>query len=141
VRFFDASAIVKRYVRESHSARIRRLLGAGDVALSRLSEIEVVSAFARLARKKAISVVQRDRAIGAFVTDLTAWYVVEITPQVTAAAIQLLTQHPLRSGDAVQVASALVLQEGLGQPLEAFVACDRRVIDAAAAEELTVSTE
>jgi predicted nucleic acid-binding protein len=50
VRFFDASALVKRYVRERDSMRVRRLLSAGDVAIGRLSEMEVVSAFARLAR-------------------------------------------------------------------------------------------
>jgi hypothetical protein len=49
MRFFDASALVKKYVRETDSARVRRLLGTGGVALSRLSEVEVVSAFARLA--------------------------------------------------------------------------------------------
>lgn len=141
MRFFDASALVKRYIRERDSARVRRLLRADGVAISRLSEAEVVSAFARLARDHAISVAQRDRAVAAFVTDLMAWHVVELTSDVMATAKWLLLQHALRSGDALQLAAALVLQEGLGQPLEEFVAYDHQVIGVARAERLAVTTK
>lgn len=40
MRFFDASAIVKGYVRESASPRVRELLDGGGVALSQWSERE-----------------------------------------------------------------------------------------------------
>lgn len=141
MRFFDASALVKRYVRERQSSQVRRLLRAGDVAVCRLSEVEVVSAFARLARDKAISRPQRDRAVAAFIGDLRAWHVVEITPELATVARRLLLQHVLRSGDAVQLAGALVLQAGIGVPLEALVAYDSRVLDAARAEQLVVVGE
>jgi hypothetical protein len=101
--------------------------GAETVAVSRLSELEVVSAFARLARDKAISSNQRDRAAAAFVSDLAAWHIVELTPEVAATARRLLVQHVLRAGDAVQLSAALVLQSGLGEPLEEFVAHDARI--------------
>jgi predicted nucleic acid-binding protein len=138
MRFFDASALVKKYVRETDSARVRRLLTSGDVALSRLSEVEVVSAFARLARDEAISVAQRDRAAAAFVSDLLAWHVIELTPEVMATARRLLLQHHLRAGDAVQLSAALVLQVGLGEALEEFVAYDHRILGVAVAEQLAV---
>ena len=139
MRFFDASALVKRYVREPHSTRVRRLLRGGDVALCRLSEVEVISAFARLAREEAISPAERDRAAAAFVADIPAWTVVEITPDVARTARRLLLQHALRSGDAVQLGAALTLQEATGRPLREFVAYDRRLLDAAQAEQLRVS--
>jgi predicted nucleic acid-binding protein len=138
MRFFDASALVKKYVRETDSARVRRLLRSGEVALSRLSEVEVVSAFARLARDEAISVAQRDRAVAAFVGDLMAWHVIELTPDVMATARRLLMQHQLRAGDAVQLSAALVLQVGLGESLEEFVAYDHRILGVAHAEQLAV---
>jgi hypothetical protein len=138
VRFFDASALVKRYIREQGSTHVRRLLGAGGVAISRLSEVEVASAFARLAREGAISPVQRDRVLLAFLGDLPAWTIVEMTPTVTQSARRLLLQHVLRSGDAVQLGAALVLQDGLGRPLREFVAHDVRLITAARAEQLVV---
>jgi len=138
VRFFDASAVVKRYVRERESTAVRRLLRAGDVAVSRLSEIEVVSALARLEREAAISRPQRNRAIAAFTTDLAAWHVVELSPDVVATARTLLVRHVLRAGDAIQLASAHVLRTALGQDLEALVAYDQRVLTAAHAEQFTV---
>jgi predicted nucleic acid-binding protein len=138
MRFYDASALVKRYVREADSARVRRLLRSGEVALSRHSEVEVVSAFARLAREEAMSVAQRDRAAAAFVSDLMAWHVVESTPEVMATARRLLLQHQLRAGDAVQLSAALVLQVGLGEALEEFVAYDVRILGVARAEQLAV---
>jgi predicted nucleic acid-binding protein len=138
MRFFDASALVKKYVRETDSARVRRLLRSGEVAVSRLSEVEVVSAFARLARDEAISAAQRDRAAAAFVTDLMAWHVIELTPDVMATARRLLMQHQLRAGDAVQLSAALVLQVGLGEALEEFVAYDHRILGVADAEQLAV---
>ncbi len=138
MRFFDASALVKRYVHEPESTRVRRLLRAGDVALCRLSEVEVISAFARLAREAAISPAARDRAATAFVADIPAWTVVEITPDVTRTARRLLLQHALRSGDAVQLGAALLLQEAIRRPLQEFVAYDRRLLDAAQAEQLSI---
>lgn len=140
MRFFDASAIVGRYVQEAHSTRVRRLLASGDVAVSRLSEVEAVSALARLAREGAISAAQRDRAVDAFLSDLAAWHVVEITPAVAAAARVLLTRHALRPLDALQLGAAVFLQDALGTRLAAFVAFDRRVVQAARAEQLSVLT-
>jgi predicted nucleic acid-binding protein len=136
VRFFEASAIVKRYVRERQRTEVRRLMRVGEMAVSRLSEVEVISAFARVARETVMSHTQRDRAAAAFVADLDSWHVVEVTPEVTATARRLLMQHSLRSGDAVQLASALILQAGIGQALLAVVAYDQRVLDAARAEQL-----
>lgn len=138
MRFFDATALVKRYIRERGNARIRRLLDVGRVAVSRLSEVEVVSAFARLSREGGISPAQRDRLMTAFVTDLSACTIVEITPDIARTARQLLIRHSLRAGDALQLASALMLNESIG-PLEAFVAHDARLAAVAIAEGMTVS--
>jgi predicted nucleic acid-binding protein len=140
VRFFDASALVKRYVREPETVRVRRLIRSGDVAVSRLSEVEVVSAFARLARERALSAQQRGRVVRAFIRDMAAWTVVEITPAVAQRARELLLRHALRAGDAIQLGAALVLQEGLGLALEEFVGHDARLCDAARAEGLAVGT-
>ena len=51
----------------------------------------------------------------------------------------LLIRHPLRSGDAIQLASALRLQQITQLPLTAFVAYDARLIAAATSEGLSVS--
>ena len=50
MRYFDASALVKRYVRENGNTAVRRLLSSDTPVMSRLSEVEVASALMRLAR-------------------------------------------------------------------------------------------
>lgn len=137
--FFDASAVVSAYARQANSARVRALLKRDDVAVSRLTEVETVSGIARLAREDAITRERREDILAAFLTDFGAWFVVDVTPDVTARARVLLLNHALRTGDAIQLASALLLQSELAGQLEGFVTFDRRLLDAARAERLNVS--
>ena len=83
-RYFDASALVKRYVREAGSSTVRRLLASGTPATSRLSEVEVASAIARRAREGAFAASRRDRMTAALDDDLPALAVVEMIPEITA---------------------------------------------------------
>lgn len=138
-RYFDASALVKRYVRESGSLMVRRLLAPGIAASSRLSEVEVSSGIIRRAREGSFANQQRDRMLTALLHDVPALAMVEMTPEVTAYARTVLLRHPLRASDAIQLASCLYLQRQLAQPVP-FVAFDRRLVQAARAEGLTVIT-
>ena len=127
---------MKRYVREEGSDRVRDWLAAGTAATSRLTEVEVASALMRRWREGSFGAAQRDRALAALVTDLEALTVVEVAPPVAARARRLLEQHPLRAGDAVQLASCLLLRDATGGPV-AFAAFDGRLNEAARAEGLT----
>lgn len=135
MRYFDASALVKRYVREDASVRVRRLLRSDTPATSRLSEVEITSALERRAREGAFSLAERDRALAALVSDFPALVVVELTAEIIAKARALLQRHALRAGDAVQLASCLYLQAQLGEPV-AIVAFDERLLTAARQEGL-----
>jgi predicted nucleic acid-binding protein len=137
MRYFDASALAKRYVRENGSAAVRRLLASGVAATSRLSEVEVASAIARRAREGAMSVDQRDRLLAALGEDVPALAIVELVPAVVADARSLLSRQVLRAADSVQLASALYLQREVARPVE-FVVFDERLARAARAEGLTV---
>jgi predicted nucleic acid-binding protein len=136
-RYFDASALVKRYVREAGSEMVRRLLASGMVATSRLSEVEVASGIVRRAREGAFTPARRDRALAALQRDIPAFAVVEVIPEVTADARALLLRHPLRASDAIQLASCLYLQRQLNHPVP-LVAFHQRVLDAAGAEGVAV---
>jgi predicted nucleic acid-binding protein len=138
MRYFDASALVKRYVRETGSAKVRRLIASDTPATSRLSEIEVASALERLAREGEIARAERDRALAALDTDLRSIVVVELTDEVCATARRLLQQRSLRAGDAIQPASCLYLQEELAEPVP-MVVFDDRLLAAARLEGLRVS--
>jgi uncharacterized protein len=136
-RYFDASALVKRYVSETGTVTVRRLLASGTVATSRLSEVEVSSGIVRRTREGALTVPRRDRILAALQRDLPALAIVEVIPEIAADARELLLRHPLRAGDAIQLASCLYLQRQLAEPVP-FVAFDRRLAAAAHAESLTV---
>lgn len=138
-RYFDASALVKRYVREKGSLMVGRLLASGIAATSRLSEVEVSSGVIRRAREGAFPTRRRDRILAALQRDVPALAIVEMTPEVAADARGLLLRHVLRAGDAVQLASCLYLQRQLAQPVP-LVAFDSRLLRAARAEGLTIIT-
>ena len=134
--FVDASALVKRYVRERHSLQVRRLLAAGPIAVSRLSEVEVPSALTRLVREGRLSPRARDRAMLAFVGDLASWHIIEVTGVVTALARTQLLRHELRAGDAIQLASAMWLRQTVS--LAGLLAFDTRLVAAASAEQFAM---
>ena len=136
--YFDASALVKRYVREQGSVKVRRLLLSDVLATSRLSEVEVASALGRRAREGAFSLAERDRALAALETDFAAILVVELTSEITARARTLLQRHELRASDAIQLASCLYLQEELGEKVP-LVAFDGRLTEAARREGLSAA--
>jgi predicted nucleic acid-binding protein len=79
--------------------------------------------------------VERDRALSALASDLTALTVVEIVPAVTESARKLLLRHALRAGDALQLASCLHLSKAVGEAV-AFAGFDDRLNGAAAKEGL-----
>lgn len=138
IRYFDASALAKRYMDElpaEDCERVRRLLAGGLPATSRFSQVEVTSALARRCREGRISAADRDRAIAAVAADLAALNVVELVPEVAALAGTLLVRHALRAGDALQLASALFLARRVGGRVE-WVAFDQRLAEAAAREGL-----
>ena len=83
MRYFDASALVKRYVRETGSTTVRRLLASNTPATSRLTEVEVASALVRLAQEGVFTTAERDRTFVAFdrrVTEAARLECLEIQP-------------------------------------------------------------
>jgi predicted nucleic acid-binding protein len=136
-RFFDASALVKRYVAEQSSGKVLALLRSGVRVISRLSLVEVASALRRRCRAGDLSPDECERLVTAMICDAERFVVVEMSPAVVRSAVELLQRHPLRSGDVVQLASACTLSARSGEQV-AFVAFDDRLRAAARAEGLAV---
>ncbi len=137
IRYFDASALAKRYVKEPESQFVTRLLAESSPATSRLSEVEVASALFRRAREGAILARDRDRALTSLRNDFAVLYVVELSAEITAAAIGLLARYRLRASDATQLATCLQFQELVGASIE-FVVYDSRLAGVARQEGMTV---
>lgn len=136
--YFDASALVKRYVREAESAHVRRLFTSTVPATSRYSAVEIASAINRRAREGAIEAASRTRAIAAMNRELDAVLLVELTSTIVDRSHALLKRHDLRAGDAVQLASCLHLQERIDRDVT-MVTFDDRLSDAARREGLTLA--
>lgn len=133
MRYFDASALVKGYVHEADGQKTRRLLTRGSVATSRLSFVEVASALGRLGREGRLSEDQCSAALAALTADAASVLVIELTDEIVSRAQALKQRHPLRAGDAIQLASCLYVRETVN-PRTTLVSFDDRLNTAARLE-------
>lgn len=141
--FFDSSALVKRYIAEQGTNWVRSLTvpSAGNtVMVAQILPVEVVSAAMRCQREGRVTP-RTAQAVRLLVDRHVRreYLVIGLTEQVVHRAEDLLAVHPLRSYDAVQLASALeasvqLLNAGR-QPLT-FVTADQRLLEAAVIEKL-----
>ena len=138
MRYFDASALVKGYVEEVDSRRMRRWLTRGPASTARLSFVEVASALGRLGREGRLSEDQRSAALATLTADAGSVLVVELTGEIVARAQALTQTHPLRAGDAIQLASCLFLRDTVDRRIT-LVSYDDRLSTAARLEGLKLS--
>lgn len=136
MRYFDASALAKRYLDEAESAAVAARL-EHPAATSRLSAVEVASAIIRRCREKKLTPEQRDRALHALNRDIGGMLIVELAPEVVSSANGILGRNVLRVPDAIHLASCASLCHELGTSIP-FVAFDGRLRAAAVAEGLEV---
>jgi predicted nucleic acid-binding protein len=135
VRYFDTSALVKQYLQEAGSKTVLELLKTGDkVYTASLTYAETHAAFSRRTREGRLTRETTRRLALRFDRDWESYDIVLMSDDVLTLARQLLYRHPLRSADAIQLASALLLARTAPTDRWAFVCADRRLCDAAEAE-------
>jgi predicted nucleic acid-binding protein len=138
IHFLDASALVKRYVKEVGSEDVRRLVRRrGRLATSVLAGVEIPSALARRAREGDLPLDAAREHSRRVATDLSETHVVAARANVLEVAAELVWRHPLRAYDAVQLGSAVWLARESRMAVT-FVCADQRLATAAAAEGLRV---
>ena len=124
--FLDSSALAKRYVQESGSDRVEKiLLSASSLGVSMVCLPEIVSALCRRRRERKLSQQQYRKAKLSLFEDLRDSSMINITEQVVERSVELLERWPLRSSDALHVASAAEWDADL------FVSADERQCAAA----------
>lgn len=136
--YCDTSAMAKRYVREAGRQALLKLLNRRRVASSVLMPVELHSAFVRRTREGTLATVALPRLFSRVGSDRRHWTLVETTSEVLDEAQRLVEAHPLRTLDAVHIASARVFQQHLRSPV-LFVSANHRQIDAARRDGLTVA--
>lgn len=136
IAYVDSSALAKLYLSERGSDAMRTLAADVPLASSALSYLEIRCAIARLRRDAILAesdLTQAQAWLDGHRPHLT-WMLVDI--ELLNSAAELCERYPLRTGDAVQLASANRLRETAGPTT--FACCDLRLLAAAAAEGLTV---
>jgi predicted nucleic acid-binding protein len=108
--YFDTSVLVKCYVAESGTPAALGLIARHAVLSSALAPIEVTSALRRQESRGALSRRQREQAFVRLGADRTHWTLLGLDPQVLEEAETLTRTAPVRTLDAVHLASALVFQ-------------------------------
>lgn len=123
--YFDASVLVKRYVKEQGSATARRLLQQYRFLSSAVAPVEVLSLVNR--RRTLGELTQRDcLAIRSRLRkDHNYWELVEVSEVVLHQAEELAQRTGLRTLDAVHLASLLTFQAASGL-IVPFITADVR---------------
>lgn len=146
--YFDSSVLVKAYLAEAESERVRDVLKeaygnppARRVFVSSIAYVEATSAVARAEAGRRVSNHEARRIVRELKRSFTGarspYQVLNATREVTDRAALLAYQHRLRGFDAVHLATALELWDAT--PAGAgvvFAATDKRLAAAAAAEGL-----
>ncbi len=116
--YLDASALVKRYVAETGSTAVGKLIDQAEaLGTSVISRAEVSAAFAKAVRAKFVT---RDAAalvMKQFSADWPHFIRLQLSETLVARAASLAWEQGLRGYDAVHLATALVWQETLCQPV------------------------
>ncbi len=141
--YLDASAVVKRYLREPGSQWVRDLLRAPRAqhfTSIELLPVEVICALTRAHRERRISASQKERLIGIALADSrTDIGLLAVSQAVLDLAAELAKRHPLRAYDALHLATAVdwandLTSVGLSAPI--FVSADENLLATARAEGL-----
>jgi uncharacterized protein len=143
IYYADSSSLVKRHVAEIGSIWSKKEFdpSSGNIVItSKISVVEVLSALNRRCRESALTIADYQDVTVEFLEAVEFEYqIVDLTDVVLLESKRLLETYPLRAGDAVQLASAVISQNILSaKSLSAliFLASDVRLLNAANGEGL-----
>lgn len=135
--YFDSSALVKRYIKETGSAVIESIFHKQlQCFTTGLTYCELYACFGRLLRMDYLTKKQLTGLSQAFETDWQQMTVVELTRELRERVPKIVATAALKGADIVQLCAALIaaeMREGL-----IFVAADLPLLNAARKQGLSV---
>lgn len=118
ILYLDTSALVKKYVMEAGSDAVNRVVSEAEImGISVIGRIEMVAAFGKAVR---IGRLEEEVALAALQLFRNEWGTlaqIQVTEMVIARAEIFAWEYRLRGYDAVHLASALIWQEVVEQPV------------------------
>jgi uncharacterized protein len=145
IYYADSSVLVKHHVSEIGSVWFQNLVlpaSNNSIITAKLSIVEVFSAFNRRKREATISQIDYDDFAKDFSTiSNNEYHLIDLSDSIIVESQRLLETHPLRAGDAIQLATAIyarnMLQNsGLSSPI--FLASDDKLLNAAITEGFAI---
>ena len=138
MRFWDTSALLPLFVAERASTRVRSWLRQDPTVLVwTLTRVEVLSALARREREEPSAARALLRARRQVLAAWEEWSEVVALEAVRRQAERLVSVHPLRAADALQLGAALVATDLEPAGVE-LVTLDERLATAAEKEGFAV---
>jgi predicted nucleic acid-binding protein len=136
--YAESSAVLRWLLGTEDGGRVRdALAGARDVISSALTAAEVARTLRRLAAERVIDLAQHDAAWARFTGASAHWYVYAVSDAVLDRACQPFPREPVRTLDAVHLATAVLIARDMTPPT--ILTVDHRVRDNAAALGLAVA--
>jgi predicted nucleic acid-binding protein len=144
IYYADSSVLVKRHIHEIGTEWLLELLDPtanNSITTSTLSIVETLSALNRRVQEATIDIADYPQIAGDFLAVSNNEYrFVGVTMEVIDKTQRLLETYPLRAGDAIQLASAIISRTtiqnaDLSAPI--FLTSDNKLLDAAIGEGFT----
>jgi uncharacterized protein len=136
--YFDTSALVKRYVDEPGRREVVQLLRRNECVTSAVLPLELRSGLRRRVAEGSIDAARLSAILKHVAADRSYWTLVEVGTDVLAGAETLVAAHPIRTLDAIHVASARLFAARVSMPGLTFVSADKRQTETAVAVGLVI---
>jgi predicted nucleic acid-binding protein len=134
ILYLDTSSLVKLYVEDGDSDRVLELVESGELtATSIVAYAEARAAFARRHRENALNTREYRRLVSSLNEDWENYLIVQVQDEIVRTAGELAEKHGLRGFDAIHLASAMALRNGL-KTIVLFSSSDQRLNDASVRE-------
>lgn len=138
MKFWDSSAIIPLCLREKTSEAMKDLMKDDeDIVIWWTTRIECLSALSRRQREGMLPSGDAAKARTVLCALAATWSEVQPTETVRLRAERLLSIHPLRAADALQLASALIWAQETPRGLD-FVCLDQNLREGALKEGFSV---
>jgi len=138
MRFWDSSAIIPLCLKERASEAVKGLMKDDeDIVVWWTTYIECLSALSRRQREGVLTSGDAEKARAVLSALAAAWSEIQPTEMVRLRAERLLSIHPLRAADALQLAAALVWAQETPRGLE-FVCLDQNLRESSLKEGFSI---
>ena len=109
IAFIDTSSLIKKYILEVNSEQLISILrDVSEIIVSPLTTIELLSGLNRRLRERSISPAQYALIEKEINHNQNDFSVVHWNDDLAALSIKLIKKYPLRTLDAIQLASAIL---------------------------------